>query len=415
MMTDSLAPFTLSTEEQEWMHSLYQELHRNPELSMQEHRTQERIEEQLDALGIEHVRCGGTGVVGLVRNGEQTEGGHVWPSPVVAFRADTDGLPIAEETGLPYASQATGTLPEGTHVPVMHGCGHDTHMTALLAAARLLLRERHRWSGTLVLIFQPGEEIAAGARAMVEDGLWERAPHPEIVLGQHVSPGRAGTVALTRGPAMAMADSLKVTVHGRQTHGAQPQHGIDPVVTAAAMVTRLQSVVSREVSPLASAVVTVATFHAGLKENIIPEQAEFTINVRSLTQEVREKVLSGITRIVRAEASAAGAPEPTVEKLYDFPMNFNHEDRSEQVLSALRAGLGEENVLISPPAMVSEDFGWLGEAIGVPTVFWWFGGTEDGDPDGPTNHSPQFAPVIEPTLETGTRAALAALLHWLGR
>lgn len=413
-MTGTLDPFALTAEERDWMHSLYRDLHQAPELSMQEHRTQERIEQELDALGIDHFRCGGTGVVGMIRNGGASELGDP-PAPVVAFRADIDGLPIAEETGLPYASEARGTLPEGGEVPVMHGCGHDTHMTALLAAAWLLMRERDRWSGTLVLIFQPGEEIAAGARAMVEDGLWDRAPRPEVVLGQHVSPGKAGTVALTKGPAMAMADSLKVTVHGRQTHGAQPQQGIDPVVAAAAMVTRLQSVVSREISALDAAVVTVATFHAGLKENIIPEQAEFTVNVRSLTHQVRERVLGGIIRIIRAEAAAAGAPEPTVEKLYDFPMNFNDEHRAEEVLSALRSGLGSENVLSAPPAMVSEDFGWLGEAIGVPTVFWWFGGTREGDPEEPTNHSPQFAPVIEPTLETGSRAALAALLHWLGR
>lgn len=263
----------LHPQEQQWAHALYRHLHRNPELSMQEYATQERLEQELTALGVEHFRCGGTGVVGLLRNGE---------GPVVAFRADTDALPIREETDLDYASEATGVLGDGTEVPVMHGCGHDVHMVSLLGAVRVLLRERHRWSGTLVVIFQPGEGVAAGARAMIVDGLWSRAPLPEVVLGQHVAPGQAGIFRVVRGTATAMADSLKVTVRGRQTHGSQPQDGRDPIVAAAAMVMRLQTVVSREISPLESAVVTVGTFHAGLKENIIPESAEFTLNIRAL-------------------------------------------------------------------------------------------------------------------------------------
>ncbi len=387
------------------MHELYKEFHRDPELSMQEHRTQERIEGELDALGIPHFRCGGTGVVGIVENGE---------GRTAAFRADTDGLPIAEDTGVDYASAATGVLPDGTQVPVMHGCGHDTHVTTLLTAAKLLVRERGLWAGTLVLIFQPGEETAAGARAMVDDGLWEKAPRPEVILGQHVSPGKAGTVTLSRGPAMAMADSLKVTVHGRQTHGSQPEKGADPVVTAAAMVTRLQTVVSREVPPMESAVVTAATFHAGLKENIIPDRAEFTLNIRTLTPEVRTRVVAAVERIIRAEAAASGAPEPEIEKLYDFPLNYNDPATTDVVVPVLRGALGEGNVTVADPLLGSEDFGWLGESIGVPTVFWHFGGMAEEDPEGPTNHSPYFAPALEPTLSTGVRTATAALLHWLG-
>lgn len=395
----------LTHKEQAGMHELYKEFHRNPELSMQEHQTQQRIERELDAIGIPHFRCGGTGVVGVVENGD---------GPTVAFRADTDGLPIAEDTGLDYASTTSGTLPDGTKVPVMHGCGHDTHITSLLTAAKLLVREREQWAGTLVLIFQPGEETAAGARAMVDDGLWEKAPRPEVVLGQHVSPGKAGTITLARGSAMAMADSLKVTVHGRQTHGSQPENGTDPIVAASAMVTRLQSVVSRELSALDSAVVTVATFHAGLKENIIPDRAEFTLNIRSLTPEVRAKVLTAVERIIRAEAAASGAPEPEIEKLYDFPLNYNDPATTDTVVSVLRGALGEDNVTVGNPLMGSEDFGWLGESIGVPTVFWHFGGMPEADPEGPTNHSPYFAPALEPTLSTGVTAAASTVLRWLG-
>lgn len=405
-MTASPPAVRLTPEGQAAMHELYKEFHRDPELSMQEHRTQARIERELEALGIPHFRCGGTGVVGIVENGD---------GPTAAFRADTDGLPIAEDTGLDYASTTSGTLPDGTKVPVMHGCGHDTHVTTLLTAAKLLVRGRELWAGTLVLIFQPGEETAAGARAMVEDGLWEKAPRPEVILGQHVSPGKAGTITLSRGPAMAMADSLKVTVHGRQTHGSQPENGIDPVVAAAAMVTRLQAVVSREVPPMESAVVTAATFHAGLKENIIPDRAEFTLNIRTLTPEIRTKVLAAVERIIRAEAVGSGAPEPEIEKLYDFPLNYNDPASTDTAVSVLREALGEENVTVTDPLLGSEDFGWLGESIGVPTVFWHFGGMPEEDPEGPTNHSPYFAPALEPTLSTGIAAATSTLLHWLGR
>ncbi|MCO1338703.1 amidohydrolase [Kocuria polaris] len=394
----------LDAADQERMHALYRHLHANPELSMQEHATADFIAAELDALGIENFRCGGTGVVGILRGGD---------GPVVAFRADTDGLPIAEDTGLDYASTATGTLADGTEVPVMHGCGHDTHVTALLTAARLLDASRDGWAGTIVLLFQPGEETAAGARAMVDDGLWDKAPRPEAVLGQHVMPLKAGTIAISSGTAMAMADALRVTVHGKQSHGSQPQHAIDPIVLASAMVTRLQTIVSRELDPLESAVVTIGTFHAGLKENIIPDRAEFTLNIRTLTPPVREQVLAAVERIVNAEAAASGAPAPTIEKLYDFPENFNDPDAAARVRAALGQALGAENVRASGPLMGSEDFGHLGSAIGVPTVYWMFGGF-DRDDDLPVNHSPFFGPVLEPTLTTATRAAIAGLLAWVG-
>ncbi len=396
---------TLTAGDRHEMHGIYRYLHAHPELSMQEHRTAVFLQEQLEALGIENFRCGGTGVVGILRNGD---------GPVVAFRADIDGLPIEEASGLSYASTARGFLPDGTEAPVMHGCGHDMHATALLTAAKLLGRSPEHWSGTLVLIFQPGEETAAGARAMLEDGLWDRAPRPAVVFGQHVMPGRSGTVTLSNGTAMAMADALKVTVYGRQSHGSQPQTSIDPIVLGAHMITRLQTIVSRELDPTSSAVVTVGTFHAGLKENIIPDTAEFTLNIRAFEEDVRHHVLEAVRRIVSAEALASGAPEPHIEKLYDFPRCYNDPETATQLRQALIQELGEEAVCDAPPLMGSEDFGHLAEAIGVPSVYWFFGGFSPDRERVPTNHSPFFAPDEEPTLSTGTRASVAAVLSHLG-
>lgn len=398
----------LDTEQTAKLHSLYRHLHTHPELSMQEFATATLIEEQLERLGIEHFRCGGTGVVGTLRNGE---------GPVVAFRADSDGLPIEEATGLGYASKDTGTLPDGTTVPVMHGCGHDTHVVSLLGAAEVLSGNRDAWSGTLVLIFQPGEETAAGALAMLDDGLWDRAPRPEVVFGQHVMPRPVGTVAISSGPVAAMADALRVTVHGRQSHGSQPQDSIDPIVLAAHIVTRLQGIVSRELDPRKSAVVTVGTFHAGLKENIIPASAEFTLNIRTFEEDVRGQVLAAVRRIMAAEAAASGAPQPEIDEMYRFPQCFNDPDTVPPVIDALSGALGPEAVEITPPMMGSEDFGHLGTAIGVPSVFWMFGGTPadvfDGPGPVPVNHSPFFAPEPEGSLAGGVSAAVAVLMSRL--
>jgi amidohydrolase len=392
------------------MHRLYRELHASPELSMQEHATAELIEQRLTALDIENFRCGGTGVVGVLRNGD---------GPTVAFRADTDGLPLAEDTGLDYASTATGRLEDGTEVPVMHGCGHDTHVAALLTAAELLAGARGAWAGTVVLVFQPGEETAAGARAMLEDGLWERAPLPEVVLGQHVMPSRAGTVSWSAGDAMAMADSWRVTVHGKGAHASQPQDATDPIVLGAHMITRIQTIVSREIDARRAAVVTVATFHGGLKENIIPASAEFTLNVRTFDPAVRDHVLGALRRIIAAEAAASGAPEPGIEEISTFPRNYNDPGATAALVERFREVLGEDDVVEIEPVMGSEDFGALGAAIGVPSVFWMFGGHDAATLEGagpvPVNHSPFFAPAIEPTLSTGVRTALTAILSRVGR
>ncbi len=394
----------LTQELQEELHDLYRALHAAPELSMQEHETATLIKERLEGLGFEASLCGGTGVVAVLRNGD---------GPVVGLRSDIDGLPVKEETGLNYASAARGHLPDGTEVPVMHACGHDMHITCAIGAATVLSRRRDEWSGSLVLIFQPGEETSEGALAMLRDGLWERTPHPEVLFGQHVWASRTGTIEVPSGPAMAMADSWKVKVHGRGGHGSRPQDTIDPVLLGAHMVVRIQSVVSRELHPQASAVVTVATFHAGLKENIIPSSAEFTVNVRTLDPQVRTGVLASLRRTILAEAAASGAPEPEIEELYRFPLLFNDPESTATTVEVLSAALGSENVRQVPPVMGSEDFGHLSEALGVPAVYWFFGGLED-DVDSvesavPTNHSPGFAPLIEPTLTTGIASAVAAV------
>lgn len=392
------------------MHDLYRELHAAPELSMQEHRTAELIEERLTALGIENFRCGGSGVVGVLHNGE---------GPVVAFRADTDALPLAEDTGVEYASTATGQLDDGTEVPVMHACGHDTHMSAALAAAEIFAGATDAWSGTIVWIFQPGEETAAGAQAMLEDGLWDKAPKPEVVYGQHVMPALAGTINYAMGDAMALADSWKITIHGQGAHASQPQDSIDPIVLGAHMITRIQAVVSREIDPRRAAVVTIATFHGGLKENIIPATAEFTLNVRTFDPAIREKVLASLRRIISAEAAASGAPEPTIEVLSQFPRNYNDPQATAAAIDEFKRELGEESVVEVEPMMGSEDFGALAEAIDVPSVFWFFGGHPaevlEGDGPVPVNHSPFFAPVMEPTLSTGVKAAVTALASRVGK
>jgi amidohydrolase len=390
-------------------HELFRSLHAHPELSMQEHATAAAIEAYLEAIGAETSRCGGTGVVGILRNGD---------GPVVAFRADTDGLPILEETGLAWASRDTGVQRDGTEVPTMHGCGHDFHVAAALTTAQALAANRDAWAGTVVFVFQPGEETGEGARAMLADGLWDRAPRPEVILGQHVFPLPVGVVATREGAFMSMSDSWRVTVKGRGAHGSQPHNSIDPIVAASAIVLRLQTVVAREIDPQAAAVVTVGTFQAGTKENIIPEHAVLGLSIRTFDVAVRERVLAAVRRIILAEAAASGAPEPEIEEIVSFPLNRNDPEATRGVVAALTAQLGADRVVESPPIMGSEDFGILGEAIGVPTVYWAFGGVEPealgGETPPPGNHTPQFAPTLEGTLETGVQAATAAILSRVG-
>ncbi|WP_405858931.1 amidohydrolase [Streptomyces sp. NBC_00090] len=401
--------------------ALYEDLHAHPELSFQEFRTAGVVAERLRAQGWQVTEgVGGTGVVGVLANG---------PGPVVLLRADMDGLPVKEETGLPYASTATGIDPDGNEVPVMHACGHDMHVTCLLGATDRLAAHRDAWGGTVVAVFQPAEEVG-GAPAMIEDGFLDRFPRAEICLGQHVAPAPVGFLGTRPGPVMAASDSLRVTLFGRGGHGSSPETAVDPVVMAAAVVMRLQTVVSREIGASQTAVVTVGSLHAGTKENIIPDTAELRINIRSTTPAVRDRILAAVTRIVRAEAAASGAPrEPEIVPFNSFPVTVNDGPATALVQSALAGALGEGRVFTLPQVITgSEDFGVFGTALGVPSVFWHFGGAdpalyegvdpgsllEDGLPDTvPANHSPHFAPVPVPTIPLGVTALLAAAAHWL--
>lgn len=398
------------------LEALYKDVHSHPELSMQETRTAGLAADRLRSAGYEVTTgVGKTGVVGMLRNGD---------GPTVMLRADMDALPVQETTGLPYASKATGTDAEGRTVPVSHMCGHDMHVTWLAGAARLLADARSTWHGTLLAVFQPAEETAQGAQAMIDDGLFQRFPKPDIVLGQHVMVGPSGTVAGRTGAITSSADSLQIRLFGRGAHGSMPQASIDPVVMAAATVMRLQTIVSREVAAAEAAVVTVGALQAGTKENVIPDEAIIKLNVRTFDAGVRKRVLAAIERIVNAEAAASGAPrQPEITTLDRYPLNVNDRDATQRIVEAFRAHFGGDRVRETGPAPASEDFGSFGTEWRSPSVFWFVGGT---DPDTytkakaenrlnelPVNHSPKFAPVIHPTLETGVEALVVAAKAWL--
>ena len=397
------------------LEAAYKDIHAHPELSMQETRTAGLAAEHLKASGYEVTAgVGGTGVVGVLRNGD---------GPVVMLRADMDALPIREDTGLAYASTVMAADDDGQPTPVGHMCGHDMHVAWLMGVSSLFARMRDAWAGTLVAIFQPGEEVAQGAKAMVEDGLMTRFPRPEIVLGQHVMVGPSGTVAGSAGPITSAADSFQIRLFGRGAHGSMPQASIDPVVMAASTVLRLQGIVSREVAATDAAVVTIGMLQAGTKENIIPDEAVIKLNIRTFDPGVRKRVLSAMERIVNAEAAASGAPrKPEITALDSYPLNVNDRAASDRVAESLRAHFGTDRVRHTGPAPASEDFGCFGTALGAPSVFWFVGGTDPelyakARAEGrlnelPVNHSPHFAPVLHPTLETGVEAMVAAALAW---
>jgi len=382
---------------------------------MQEVRTAGIVTAYLDKLGYAVTRAVGvTGVVGLLRNGD---------GPTVMLRADMDGLPMAEDTGLPYASQAKANDADGQKVSLAHSCGHDFHVTWLMGAARVLAESRGAWRGTAMVVLQPGEEVAEGARRMVED--WDRVglPHPNVVLGQHVMVGPAGTVSYRSGVILSAADSLQVKLFGRGSHGSQPQTAIDPVIMAASTTLRLQTIVSREVSPLDSAVLTFGSLQAGTKENIIPDDATIKLNMRTYDEDVRDHMLKAVERICRAESEASNAPRPPeFTKLSSYPLTDNDGKATEQVVGAFKAQFGGD-AYEARPGSASEDFSVFGRTWNVPYVFWFVGGT---DPQVyakaqrerqlnsiPSNHSPRFAPVLDPTLRTGLQAMLTAASAWL--
>ena len=416
-----MVPIVTAETTSESLADLYRDLHANPELSYAETRTARIVAESLTGLGYEvHTGLGRTGVAGVLHRGD---------GPTVLLRADMHGLPVTEATGLAYASTARGVDPDGHDVDVMHACGHDMHVSCLLGAARALAAD-DSWTGRLVVVFQPAEELGTGANAMIADGLYDRVGIPDVVLGQHVAPLPAGLIALHPGAAFATSDSLKVTLYGKGGHGSRPEACVDPVVMAAAVVLRLQTIVSREVAGGETAVVTVGTLHAGTKVNIIPDTAELQINIRTYDPEVRERVLAAIERIVKAEAAASGAPaEPKIEHPDHFPLLYNDPDGCARTIPALaRVGGSPQRVIDSGPVTGSEDVGELAKAAGAPCVYWILGGADPAafagaaTPDAmiqamahiPSNHSPGYAPVIEPTLSVGVGALVAAAKEWLG-
>ncbi|MCP1386660.1 amidohydrolase [Corynebacterium sp. TA-R-1] len=403
-IADVLASYPV---DEAWQRELYEWFHRNPELSMREENTHARILEELQRFDCEVVApIGGYGICAVFRNGE---------GPTVLFRADFDGLPVEEATGVEYAA-ATGT---------MHACGHDIHTTALISACDVLDRAREAWSGTFIALFQPGEETAEGAAAMVADDLTSRVPQPEVCLGQHVMPGRAGTVMSKPGPQFAACDSIRIRIPGRSAHGSMPHAAIDPTFTAAMIIARLQGIVGREVNPADFSVVTVASMHAGTTNNIIPGHAELVLNCRFYSDATKAKVYAAIERVVRAEVAASGCEEePAIEFFAHGELLTNDERSFATVRAAFDEAFGEESI-IAEPTTVSEDFPALPAAFGVPYCFWLVGCTprEQWDAavaadrvteDIPVNHMPTFLPEYEPTIAAATGAAAASVLAYLG-
>ena len=400
-----------------WQEELYRDLHAHPELPHTEHRTAATVAARLRGAGCEvREHVGGTGVVGQLHNGA---------GPTVLLRADMDALPIKEETSLPYASTVTSRDGED-QVPVMHACGHDVHVACLAGAMTLMAQATEQWSGTLVGVFQPAEESADGAKAMLDDGLAELVGNVDVAMAQHVLPLPAGQVGTRTGVTLSAADSMRITVHGRGAHGSMPQAAVDPVVLAAMIVVRLQTIVAREVAPGDSAVLTVGSIAAGSKSNVIPDRAVLQLNVRSYDERTRSTVLEAIERIVRAECQASGSPsEPEFELFDRYPLTDNDEDVTGRVASAFEAYFGEQAGEL-PQQSASEDFSDLPRALGAPYTYWGIGGI---DPETyaaaekagriaqeiPVNHSATFAPVIQPTLDTGTEALVVAALCWLRR
>ncbi|CZS91665.1 probable metal-dependent amidase/aminoacylase/carboxypeptidase [Rhynchosporium graminicola] len=398
---------------------LYKHFHANPELSNFEVNTSQKCLSHLIALNVFtlHTNIGGHGLVGVFPNG---------PGKTIMLRADMDALPVLETTGLSYSSTITALGADGLETPVMHACGHDMHMTCLLAASEVLVRCKDSWGGTLIVLFQPAEERGSGARAMFDDGLYARIPIPDFVLGQHVMAMRAGSVGLRSGTIMAGADSLRITLFGKGGHGSQPHRTVDPAVLAAHVVVRLQSVVSREVDYNDIAVLTIGSVRVGQTENIISAEAVLGVDFRSTKESVRDKLVKSIERIVKAECLASGCvKEPKIERTRFLPNTVNDEAMSSRLKSAFGKFFGRDN--FEPEIQVTtiaEDFSILASVNGTPCVFWHWGGVdpvlwdekvEEGRLDDiPMNHSSGFSPSIQPTLKTGVDTLVVAALEFFG-
>ncbi|MCJ1282294.1 hypothetical protein MMC26_001617 [Xylographa opegraphella] len=393
---------------------VYKDLHQYPELSGQEARTASIAESHLRRLNFTtHGNIGG-GVVGVLENG---------PGLTILLRADMDALPIAEKTGLTYASHHHMKGADGIERPVMHACGHDTHITSLMAAASLLISARKEWKGTLVCLFQPNEEHGGGAQAMVDDGLYDKIPRPDVLLAQHVCPLRSGVVAIRSGPILSAASTLKVRIWGQGGHGSEPQNCIDPIVIAGYILVRLQSVVSRVMDPKEIAVVTCGSIHGGDAGNVIPDFVDMMINIRTYSQDSHSKALEAVEGIVKAECEASKVSrKPSIEVTDRFPLTSNDAGLVEALTKTFK-GHFEDNFWEMSRSTASEDFSVLATAVAAPYAFWTFGGTEPTRWDDaykknklsdlPSNHSSLFAPIIEPTLKTGIDACALAALTFL--
>jgi amidohydrolase len=395
-------------------YSLYLDLHQNPELSSHETQTAAKLAARLRAAGYdvtEHV--GGTGVVAIMKNGA---------GPAIMLRTELDALPVEEKTGLSYASKIHAKNDAEQDVPVMHACGHDLHMASLVGTAEIMAKSKSTWHGTLMLIGQPAEETITGAKAMIDDGLFTRFPKPDVAVALHVGNfAPAGTVWITPGIYNTNADSVKITIYGKGGHGAMPNTAIDPIVIAARTILSLQTIMSREVRPGEMGVITVGYIHAGTKNNIIPDQAEMGLTVRTYKQDVRQQILAAIARIAKAEAAAAGAPrEPLIEHYEGTDAVYNDPALAEHLRAPLEAALGKENVGTIPPIPPSEDFSYFVEQ-GVPGFYFSLGGADPeklarARADGttlPSNHSPFFAPDVQPSLRGGIEAEVAVLRNLL--
>lgn len=398
------------SEDYPYLEALYRDLHSQPELSFQEEKTAKRIASELANAGFTVTRnVGGHGLVGVFKNGK---------GPTIMLRTDLDALPVVEKTGLEYASKVKVIDENGKSVGTMHACAHDIHMTVFTGTARRLIAQKSQWKGTLIMIGQPAEERGAGARAMIEDGLFIRFPRPDYVLGLHASAGLpAGKIATVEGYAMAGVDTVDIRVRGIGGHGAYPQATKDPVVLSAQIINALQTLVSREIAPTEAGVITVGSIHGGTKHNIISEQVDLQLTVRSYTDHTRSILLNGIKRIARGQAQSFGIPEdkwPVVTVKETFtPALYNNPVLMRRIKSLLSSHLGEGRIVQGAPVMGGEDFARYGrEEPRIPTAFLWLGAVDpekyqkslNSDVTLPSLHSPYFAPLPEPTIKTGVEA-----------
>lgn len=397
---------------------LYRDLHANPELSFQEFKTAAKLATEAKRLGFTVTEnVGQTGVVAVMKNGA---------GPVVMIRADMDGLPVIEQTGLPYASKVKGVSKSGVETGVMHACGHDTHMSGWVGAARQLVANKDKWSGTLVMILQPAEEIGSGARAMLADGLYTRFPKPDYVIGFHdAAQFPAGTIGYTSGFALANVDSVDIKVRGVGGHGAYPHTTKDPIVLASRIVGSLQTLVSREVDPQDAAVVTVGSIHGGAKHNIISDEVTMLLTVRSYADTTRKMLLDGIKRIARGEAIATGMPEDrmpeiTIAENEFTPATYNTPELTAKVAALFKTRFGDTRLIATPPVMGGEDFSefYRADKANVESLIFWVGGVPQADIDAakasgktlPSLHSPYWAPDAEKVIATSSEALAAAAM-----